>query len=204
MGVDKRVQYAQAAAPVDESLARAVINFADSLAKGDAGKIGPMLDASAKGVLDSLSASGEWDESTSKIEAVRVVGLSDLSGGQVHSSGAIFYTAIQEPGAAYVLGWAGTRAGDAWVFTGAPSTPATRARASEFDGDPTLGLADAPTTFAAPAAEGGKPGEPGAPGAAPGADGKPGAPAPGSSPIRKRTPAGPVDVPTGPKPPPGS
>jgi hypothetical protein len=136
------VQFPEASAPTDESLARAVINFADALAKGDADKLRPMLDPVGKQVLDQLTASGDWDESTGKsIEAVRV---SKLSG----SDPASLRLAIQEPGSAYALAWSVRSNEGAFIFAGAPIPNVTFPRASDFDNSP-LSVGAAPP--AAPA-----------------------------------------------------
>jgi hypothetical protein len=72
LGADARVQFPQSKAPVDEDLAEAVILFAGALARGDESAFGTMLDPSARGVLDELLSSGDWEEATGRIEAVRV------------------------------------------------------------------------------------------------------------------------------------
>src|ERR1043165_4813561 len=64
MKADARVQFPAASAPTDEGMARAVITFADAFARGDADKLRPLLDPIGKQVLDQLTASGEWDDST--------------------------------------------------------------------------------------------------------------------------------------------
>lgn len=72
---DKRVQFPEAVAPTDEWAARAVIQFADGLARGDAEMLRPMMDANAREILEMLEASGQWEDATKRIEAVRVVEL---------------------------------------------------------------------------------------------------------------------------------
>jgi len=145
---DARVHFPQAHAPTDESLARAVISLADAVAKGDASKLGSMVDADTRTTLDYLTGSGEWDEATAKIEGVRVVHIEDLSDGGQQSTLANVNIAVQEPGSAYLMGWTALKAGDKWTFRQAPSDNGTRGRASEFDG----GEPDAaPSETAAPA-----------------------------------------------------
>lgn len=130
---DPRVQFPQEVAPVDESLAKALIAFSSALAKGDASQFRPMLSTSAQATLDALSASGEWDESTGKIAGVRVLRIVDNapSGGQ-EMTDATIYLGVQEAGSAYVLGWSALKQGSGWKFNGAASTTATRPRASDF------------------------------------------------------------------------
>ncbi len=132
---DQRVQFPQVAAPVDESLARAVIKLAEALAKGDTAAVGPMLDPSARGILERLSGTGQWQDATARIQAVRVVNIINLGDPKsAKMSIGNVYLAIQEPNRAYILAWLANRVGDNWIFSGNLSTASTRARASEFDG----------------------------------------------------------------------
>ena len=132
---DQRVQFPQVAAPVVETLARAVIKLAEAIAKGDSAAMGPMLDPAARGILERLVAGGEWETTTQKIQAVRIVSIVNLGDPiSPQMSTANVYMAIQEPGKAYVLAWLASRAADTWVFAGNLSTSMTKARASEFDG----------------------------------------------------------------------
>jgi hypothetical protein len=133
---DARVNFGQAYAPTDESLARAVIAFADALAKGDAAKFGAMLAPEAKSDLDSLTGTGGWEEGTTKIEAVRVVRLDDITsggpgggpGGSGASTGAMIQFAVQDPTGAYLLGWEAIKVGDKWAFKGADAPTNEQAR----------------------------------------------------------------------------
>lgn len=155
---DQRVQFPQVAAPVDETLARAVIKLCESMVKGDSGAMGAMLDPAGRGILDRLVGSGEWDETTQKIQAIRVVNIINLGDPtSAQMSAANVYLAVQEPGKAYVLAWLASRAGDTWVFSGNVSTSMTKARASEFDGlsEDALSKDPAPgsTPFAPPQSE---------------------------------------------------
>lgn len=184
---DSRVQFPQAQAPVDKSLAEAVIKLASALAKGDAAAMRPMLDSGAKAILEDMVASGAWAEATKPIEQVRIVSLSGRS--EEKASSAQVALAIQIPGSAHLLAWQGSRAGDAWVFKNIWVQDDRKTRASEFDGVSIQSVAlgdDAP-------AEGGKAASGGEAGKAP-----PGKAAPVQPPgtTRKNTPAGPVNVPT--------
>ncbi len=133
MKPDARVSYPQAHAPVDESLARAIVALADAFAKGDSDKLRPMLDASAQTLLDGLVASGEWPGETTRIEEVRVVKLSEEPGDSAESTSGTATFAIQIPGAAYTLGFRGTKTGTNWIFTGAASPGGTKPRASDWE-----------------------------------------------------------------------
>ncbi|HYF13497.1 MAG TPA: invasin domain 3-containing protein, partial [Phycisphaerales bacterium] len=154
---DPRVQFPQSAAPTDEAFAVAVINLASALAKGDSDALNRMLDPGAKETLDGLVNSGDWDTSTERIEAVRVIRTEDSG---------IVYVAVQEPGSAYLLGWMGRPEGAGFVFGGAPSAPMIKSRASEFDGMSAFELAGAGATLPttpAPAEEPTEPATPAAP-----------------------------------------
>lgn len=181
MKADARVQFPQAKAPTDENLARAVIEFASALAKGDATQMQGMLDASSKTVLEQLRASGGWDEAVEKIQAVRVV---QLSGSE---AGGMLSLAIQEPGSAYVLNWVISGADGRFVFGGMPASSQVLARASEWDNAsvlPSAGGAALPKI------------DPSA--LTPGAEAQPGGEAPAEDerdPRRRNTPGGPVTVP---------
>jgi hypothetical protein len=131
---DARVQFPQEVAPVDESLARAIIQFTSALAKGNGSAFKPMLSTTAQSTFDGLSASGEWEESTRKIAGVRVLRIIDNAPtGEQSMTDATVYLGVQEAGSAYVLGWGALKQGTGWKFAGTASTTATRARASDFE-----------------------------------------------------------------------
>ncbi|MCC6678955.1 MAG: hypothetical protein IT436_17660 [Phycisphaerales bacterium] len=185
MKADARVQFPQAKAPTDENLARAVVEFASALAKGDAGQVQSMLDASAKTVLEQLRASGGWEEAVAKIQAVRVV---QLAGSE---AGGMLSLAVQEPGSAYVLNWMITGADGKFIFGGMPASSQVLARASDWDSAnvmPSAGPAGLPKIDPAALI----PGEEAPPpeGEAPAEDER--------NPRRRNTPGGPVDVPGAP------
>jgi len=138
MAPSAKVQFPQSAAPHSEGLAKAVIAFADALAKGDADKFGAMLNPTAKPLLDQLSADGAWEETTKKIEAVRIVLTEDNK--DPNAAFASVYVAVQEPDGAYVLGWGAIKVGDNWTFAGATATSLTKRRVQEWDGVGMLAL----------------------------------------------------------------
>jgi hypothetical protein len=204
MQPDRRVQFPRAFAPTSEGLARAVVNFADALAKGDAARFASMLAPPSQPVLDRLRDTGQWDEAVARIEAVRVVapvaplGSARGMGGPAANAPIVIF-AVQEPGAAYLLAWVAMGAEDAWTFVAVPVGGLTRPRAIDFDvqGDPTAllmlsGLTDGPDGMPAPNLPGAAPGDVPAPSA-------PAVPPPEENERRIRTPRGPVDVPTGPR-----
>lgn len=131
---DPRVQFPQEAAPVDESLAKAVVTLANAIVKGESDAVRALLSGDAQVTLDGLVNSGEWDDATSKIEGVRVLRIRDNApSGTQAMSDATVWIAVQEPGSAYVMGWnAINAAGGGWKFDGAPATNATRPRAQDF------------------------------------------------------------------------
>lgn len=184
MKADARVQFPTANAPTDEKLARAVIELADALARGDAKKFETLVDAPGKNVLAELQASGAWDESTGKkIEAVRVAKLS--GGGEL-------VLAVQEVGSAYPLAWKANTTGPAVVFSAVPTRNLILNRASEFDTASLSMTSSAPAPSAADKA--------GDDESSPAADShKEETPAseesPSSAPRRRSTPNGPVTIP---------
>jgi hypothetical protein len=127
---DKRVQFPQEKAPVDDAVAISVINLASAIAKGDSKAMSGMLVNVGKDVLDQLLASGQWEDATEKIEAVRVVELS-APGAQPQSFNVSL--AVQEPGVAYLVRFIGTLDNGKYVFTGMPGGRKTHARANQFD-----------------------------------------------------------------------
>lgn len=125
---DPRVQFPQEHAPTDESLARAVADFASALANGDDGAMTSMLDAPGRSILAEQVQTGAWERETSTIETVRVVALT------LDGDSADLTVAVQDPRGAYLLGWKAVRdANDAWVFGGAPAPDARAPRASDLD-----------------------------------------------------------------------
>lgn len=125
---DPRVQFPQKFVPIDESLARAVVDFASDLAAGDREGFEAALDAPARSTLDLLVESGQWTGATAAIQVVRVVRL-DASG-----STADVGLAIQDAQGAYLTGWKAQQSGDRWVFGAMPSPPRSALTAAELDG----------------------------------------------------------------------
>ena len=128
---DKRVQFPQALAPADESLARAVVAFATALAKGDSAAFSAALDAPGKTLLDMQVSGGEWKQATEGLTAVRVVRL-DMKG-----DGADLGLAVQAaPGAdaAYLTAWRARQTDGKWVFGGMPVIAKSAATAQDLDG----------------------------------------------------------------------
>ena len=181
---DARVQWASNNRVTDEGVARAIIGFADALCKGDADKVRAMLDEKSRTSLEALLGTGEWDEAVKKIEAVRITrGVGD------GKMGAGFTLAIQEPSGAYALNWDANPKGGAVVVRALPSNSKVLKRASEWDNQSAAWTAAAPKPAEAAEDEGdAKPEEEQA--AAPEEETKE------SDGIIKRTPAGPVKIPT--------
>ena len=83
MKADPRVQFAGDIVTYDEPFARAMINLADAIARGDDAKLQGMLDARAGSHLVSLVDEGSWADSTQPIEAVRIVYAGSYDGGAI-------------------------------------------------------------------------------------------------------------------------
>jgi hypothetical protein len=131
---DARVEFPQERAPVDESFAKAIIALADAFAKGDESKMQGLLAGSSRSSLDQLVNSGEWEESTKRLEAVRVIFLNETPADALPSTEGNVFFAMQEPAGAYILGFSARNLGGNWSFQGTGATPGTKARASEWDG----------------------------------------------------------------------
>lgn len=130
MRADQRIQFPNEKAPGDESVARSVIDLATAIVKGDDKAMGDLLVSTGKDVLDSLTASGAWDDATAKIEAIRVVELA--APGEKPPSFSVSL-AVQEPGIAYVMRFSATLDNGTYKYTGLPGGRLTRTRANQFD-----------------------------------------------------------------------
>jgi hypothetical protein len=148
---DSRVQFPQASAPADRTLAEATIRLASALAKGDSKEFGSLLDPGAKAILEDLVSSGSWADATKKIEQVRVISVSSRTEEKATQSDVTL--AVQVPGQAFLLAWAGTRSGDAWTFKNAWADGAMKSRASEFDGSAPSESGSASAATPAPSAD---------------------------------------------------
>ncbi len=80
----KKVAFSDGATTNQESLAKAIIDLADSIARGDDKKFAGMIGAEDKSLLKSLTSSGEWKDATAKIEGVRVLNIRE--GGDIVAS----------------------------------------------------------------------------------------------------------------------
>lgn len=134
-GIDARVQFPEAKAPYDASLAEAVIAFAAAFASGDDAALGGALDNTMRGILDSMIADDTWYESTEEIEAVRVVFMSQEPDVDEDANYGEFVLAIQEPGGAYTLGWSASETDGGWVMNSLETVDLTLPRAADWDGD---------------------------------------------------------------------
>ncbi|MCC6660115.1 MAG: hypothetical protein IT437_04435 [Phycisphaerales bacterium] len=176
---DARVQFAEAAAPTDRTLAEGAIRLADAIARGDSAALRKMLDRGGQHILDELVNTAEWADETAKIEAVRIAQMQPLGGGSIVT------TAIQEPGGAYVLNWTAAQVGDGIVFSPLTAASGTKPRASDWDTanvlfsvQDTKGLENvSPEEVQKALEEAGVGSEP------------------GSNPMRKNTPGGPITIP---------
>lgn len=129
---DPRVQFPQDVAPSDGSVARAIVDAANALAKGNDGALRAMLQPDAQLILDGLVNSGDWETSTKRIEGVRVIAVNQTPRGDANATGFVVQMAVQEPGEAYVIAWEGAKQGMGWKLTGAKAPAGTKPRASDW------------------------------------------------------------------------
>jgi hypothetical protein len=129
---DPRVQFPQNVAPSDGSVARAIVDAANALAKGNDGALRAMLHADAQLILDGLVNSGDWETSTKRIEGVRVIAVNQTPRNEANATGFVVQMAVQEPGEAYVIAWEGAKQGMGWKLTGAKAPAGTKPRASDW------------------------------------------------------------------------
>jgi hypothetical protein len=129
---DPRVQFPQDASPSDGSVARAIVDAANALAKGNDGALRAMLQSDAQLILDGLVNSGDWETSTKRIEGVRVIAVNQTPKNDANATGFVVQMAVQEPGESYVIAWEGAKQGMGWKLTGAKAPAGTRPRASDW------------------------------------------------------------------------
>jgi hypothetical protein len=127
---DKRVQFPSEKAPADEKVALSIIDFASAFAKGDSKALSAMLTGEAKDVLQQLTGTGQWEESTAKIEAVRVV---EVSAPGLNPQSFTFALAVQEPGIAYPVRFNASLVDGKYLFNGQSGGRLTHPRANQFD-----------------------------------------------------------------------
>jgi hypothetical protein len=123
------VQFPEKYAPDSEALAQAIADFASALATGDASAFSDMLSEEDRGLLRAdLVPSGRWAESTSEVNAIRIVNLED---GESIARVAI---AIGTGNEAYLTAWSARRlSGDQWQFTAMPVARRTTTRVALLD-----------------------------------------------------------------------
>lgn len=72
LGIDDRVRLPEDKAPSTDEERRAVLEFFDALARGDAAALGTMLSGLDRAELDELVQAGAWQAATSQITRVQV------------------------------------------------------------------------------------------------------------------------------------
>lgn len=77
VSMDIKVQFPDKYTPMSESLAEAIADFASAIATGDLQAYRSMLNPGDQIMLDILQATGEWEEQSANISAVRIVNLED-------------------------------------------------------------------------------------------------------------------------------
>jgi hypothetical protein len=129
---DPRVLFPQEVAPSDGSVARAIVDAANALAKGNDGALRAMLQSDAQLILDGMVNAGDWETATKRIEGVRVIAVNQTPSSDANATGFVVQMAVQEPGEAYVIAWEGAKQGMGWKLTGAKAPSGTRPRASDW------------------------------------------------------------------------
>ncbi|MBX3364994.1 MAG: hypothetical protein KF866_09535 [Phycisphaeraceae bacterium] len=137
-GLDARVSFEQAHAPVDGALARGIFTLADSLAKKDAQRLNAILNRAGKDVLVQVRSA--WDEL--EIEAVRVVYVDEAARTSADISTSTVVLAVKSTNhadpnpvsGAIVLVWNAEKLGDSWVFGPRVSSSQVRTLATDWDG----------------------------------------------------------------------
>lgn len=132
LSMDLKVQFPEKYAPESEGLAQAIADFTSAMARGDHSAFGSMLAPADAGFLnDFLVPTGEWQERTEPIRAVRIVNLSD---GESIAQVAI---AVGTESEAYLTAWTASRVqGDQWQFAAIPVGPRTTSRVAQLDDAP--------------------------------------------------------------------
>lgn len=159
LDMDPRVQFPQAREPSTRELAEGIAQLASAIVAGDDASLAEVLDDRGKRVLDDLTAKGLWDQSTKRIETVRVCALQE---GESKTSCRLAL-GIQDPDGAYLLAWTGAQEGETWIFSplpidssvvpqvamldDAPIAPPVLPGPVAFDFDPTLETITPPEPF---------------------------------------------------------
>lgn len=77
MKADRRVAFAPGVKTTKQPLAEAIVSLADGLARGDDKKFSALIDPMSRNQVKALVSSQTWQEQTKKIEAVRIVRITD-------------------------------------------------------------------------------------------------------------------------------
>ncbi|MEE8155283.1 MAG: hypothetical protein V3T53_10065 [Phycisphaerales bacterium] len=77
LGIDERIRLPEDKAPDNDAARRAVLEFFDAFARGDAQVVASMVSTADRMELDALVDSGAWDETTNQITRIEVQTGSD-------------------------------------------------------------------------------------------------------------------------------
>lgn len=131
ISMDIKVQFPDKYTPMSESLAEAIADFASAIATGDIDAYRSMLDPGELIMLDIIQATGEWEQQTSNISAVRVVNLED---GESIAKVAL---AIGTDNSAELTAWTVQRVDESdWQFSSLGVAPRKTTRVALLDDAP--------------------------------------------------------------------
>lgn len=138
IGADNRVKIAGEQEVLDESFAKASIELADAIARGNDSGLRSLLQRPDGSTLDQLIDTDDWYAETGKIEQVRVIMVNEGGvpgapiptsfGGNIKLPSGALLLAVQEPGSSYLLGWAAYNDTGTWKFSGYGTIDEQRAR----------------------------------------------------------------------------
>jgi hypothetical protein len=128
LSMDLKVQFPEKYAPESEGFAQAIADFASAIATGDHSAFGSMLAPADASFLEDQHSTGQWQQWTDPIRAVRIVNIND---GESIAQVAI---AIGTESEAYLTAWSASRIqGDQWQFSALPVGPRTTSRVAQLD-----------------------------------------------------------------------
>lgn len=128
LSMDLKVQFPDKYTPMSEDLGQAIADFASAMARGDHQAFGEMLAPEDRFFHDILLATGDWEQATSNLRAVRIVNLED---GESIAKVAIAYG---NESSASLTAWEARRtSGTTWQFSPLGVAPRTTSRVALLD-----------------------------------------------------------------------
>jgi hypothetical protein len=70
LGIDERVRLPEDQAPATDAARKAILEFFDGFARGDAAAVGSLLSALDRRELDELVECGQWEQTTARITSI--------------------------------------------------------------------------------------------------------------------------------------